>query len=339
MQVEECIWRDSKCSYIRRLPELMSVHHRSISSRLQRALCDFGFEHSFAQAALRVREHYGFEINKSAVARQSVRHACAIREMQDNRGPVGALPAKGADVLSVQSDGTMLRVATCGKDRKGKRLRKVEYREVRLCAAKRKGSATIAYEAGLRDVTGTGRLMGLVAKAGGWGLNSHVHAVGDGAEWIRLQVRSVFGEKSRYLIDLFHLCEYLAEAGETCSKTPQRWLKEQKDRLICGHAQKVMKTLKKHLEAETMSEEQAPVRCAYRYMSNREGCFFYDLAIEQELEIGSGMIEGGHKQVLQARLKLPGASWGEDTLDAFAQARAFRANGLWDSYWKRMRAA
>jgi hypothetical protein len=50
-------------------------------------------------------------------------------------------------------------------------------------------------------------------------------------------------------------------------------------------------------------EEEAPVRNAHRYVSNRQDCLDYPRALALGLPIGSGMIESGHRHVLQARLK------------------------------------
>ncbi len=171
-------------------------------------------------------------------------------------------------------------------------------------------------------------------------MDSHLHGVGDGAEWIRAQFQSLFGGQGRYLIDFFHLCEYLAEASQSCNPNkPARWMRTQKMRLKSGQSDKVIQALEPHLEDENIPDEQAPVRRAHRYMRNRPGCFFYEQAIAGNLEIGSGLIESGHRHVQQARLKIPGAAWSIESADAFAQARAFRANGLWTSYWKRNQAA
>ena len=51
-----------------------------------------------------------------------------------------------------------------------------------------------------------------VALDAGMGRQTKVHALGDGAVWIEEKVRTHFGERSSYLIDFCHLCEYLAAA-------------------------------------------------------------------------------------------------------------------------------
>ena len=108
----------------------------------------------------------------------------------------------------------------------------------------------------------------------------------------------------------------------------------QKKRLKAGRAWVVIKELQKHLETESTPEANAPVRKAFRYLSNRQDALAYQQALEDGLPIGSGLIESGHKHVLQARMKLPGAAWSIHNAEAFVRTRAFRANKLWPSYWK-----
>ena len=51
------------------------------------------------------------------------------------------------------------------------------------------------------------------------------------------------------------------------------------------------------------------------------------------LPIGSGMIESGHRHVLQARLKKAGAAWLVSSADQIAHLRVLRANQQWQSFW------
>ena len=44
------------------------------------------------------------------------------------------------------------------------------------------------------------------------------------------------------------------------------------------------------------------------------------------------MVEGGHRTVIQARLKLP-AWWKEETVDPMLALRTLRANGQWEAFW------
>ena len=88
-----------------------------------------------------------------------------------------------------------------------------------------------------------------------------------------------------------------------------------------------------HLESEDLPEEQTPVRNGHRYLSNRTDCLDYPRAIAQDLPIGSGMIESGHRHVLQARLKKAGAAWLVETADQMAHLRVIKANRQWTAFW------
>jgi hypothetical protein len=132
-------------------------------------------------------------------------------------------------------------------------------------------------------------------------LNSRIHAVGDGAEWIQLQTREVFGEQATFLCDFFHVSEYLGEAATICRPTqPHQWRRTQQKRLRRGEVQKVIAALEEHLESVGTSDEEAPVRNGHRYLNNRRECLDYPRALKLGLPIGSGMIESGHRHVLQA---------------------------------------
>ena len=86
-------------------------------------------------------------------------------------------------------------------------------------------------------------------------------------------------------------------------------------------------------------DEDAPVRSAIRYLSKRINQLDYQYAVENELPIGSGMIEGGHRHVLQNRLKISGAWWKQDNLIAMAHLCVCRANEHEDHYWEELSKA
>ena len=182
----------------------------------------------------------------------------------------------------------------------------------------------------------------------GWGLQTRIHGLGDGATWIHRQYQQIFGTcPGGYLLDFYHVCEYLAAAGAGGAATHSRWLEVQKKRLLEGHPKRVLAALEPYFEnqpndnaeAKAEAEAEAPIRAAYRYLSNRMEQLDYPTAIEKELPIGSGLIEGGHRHVLQHRLKISGAWWKEENLQDMAHLRVCRANLQEDKYWDHQRKA
>lgn len=258
-------------------------------------------------------------------------HATALRERQLARPAVRTLPPAGAATLIVETDGTLLpqvEFAPGPGDRR--KLRKVAYRETRLLAAQASGQTRTYYAISCGDLTETGEQWMQTALQAGWASHSDLHAVGDGAEWIARLSDTGFGPQGHYLVDLFHVSEYLAAAAP--ADQPD-YLSRQKTRLCTGEHAGVIAELATRLEPVTTPETAAPVRAAHRYLSNRCDQLDYPAAIARHLPVGSGLIESGHRHVLQKRLKLPGGAWLRTNSEAIAHARAVRANAGWHDYW------
>jgi hypothetical protein len=333
VSVRERIWRSQTQSYVRPLPERLGVTSRGRSRRLQRVLTDFGSEHSFVRATESVLEHYGLTLGSSAVRTATLAHAQRARAklQAEYAQPFRVLPAVGAEHVIAQADGTMICTVAPGP-RKGKRPRGWE--EMRLVAAQAKDSATTYYGATFGSVAETGQRWGHCTRQAGWGLNSQIHALGDGAEWIPIQSQEVFGKQATFLCDFFHVSEYLGDAAPSCRPArPNQWRRTQQQRLRRGEVPKVIGALAEHLEPVGTSEEESPVRNGHRYVSNRKDCLDYPRALALGLPIGSGMIESGHRHVLQARLKKAGTAWLHDQADKMAHLRVLRANAQWLSLW------
>ena len=333
VSVRERIWRSQAKGYVRVLPARLGVSPRGRSRRLERVLADFGSEHSFARASASVLEHYGFEVGASTVRRTTFKHARRAQQALEEQytQPFRALPAAGQEHVIAEADGTMICTVQSGP-RKSKRPR--EWKEMRLVAAQAKGSATALYAATFGSVADTAQRWGHCARDAGWGLNSHVHVVGDGAEWIYLQTGQVFGAQGSFLCDYFHVSEYLGAAAPTCRPAkPDQWRHTQQKRLRKGAIDKVVDALQEHLEPVGTPEELAPVRNGHRYITNRLDSLDYPRALALGLPIGSGMIESGHRHVLQARLKKAGAAWLHTNADNMAHLRVIRANNQWSSFW------
>jgi len=333
VSVTERIWHTGQKNYLRLLPAAIGVSPRGRSQRLERVLTDFGSEHSFRHAAARVLEHYGFEINASAVREATLQHAQRAGQIlqKEYEQPFRVLPATGAQQVVAEADGSMICTVAAGT-RNGKRPR--DWKEIRLTAAQALGSTEKFYAATFSEVDEVGRRWGHCARRAGWGVNSQIHALGDGAEWIRLQTSEVFGTQGSFLCDYFHVSEYLAEAAPSCrAKAPHQWRRTQQARLKRGALEKVIQALSEHLEPCGTPEELAPVTNAHRYVTNRTDCLDYSRALRLGLPIGSGMIESGHRHVLQARLKKAGAAWLVMNADRIANLRVLRANGQWLRLW------
>jgi len=169
--------------------------------------------------------------------------------------------------------------------------------------------------------------------AAGVGHQTRIHAVGDGAPWIADQIDRKLGAQATYLVDFYHLCEYLAAAAAVVAATPTAWLTEKKAWLKANRWADVLDTLRPSVEPADVADEAAPVRACVRYLANRTSQLDYRGAMDAALPIGSGEIESAHRYIIQSRLKRAGTWWTADNLANMLALRVLRANREWEAYW------
>ena len=128
----------------------------------------------------------------------------------------------------------------------------------------------------------------------GFGRGTYLHFPGDGASWIYGQIGKQFGSQGHYLIDFYHVCEYLeaaAQAPSCCGKNEHRtWTARQKEFSEDGCPEKVIESLRPHLEPEEKEDRNAPARRCLRYFINRPGQFDCSEARKRGPPVGSGEI-------------------------------------------------
>jgi hypothetical protein len=340
----EQVYRHSrKGKQLRPFSEAASVKCRSYSRPLQRAMTDFGADHSFAQVPKKLKEHYLIEVPVSSSRLLTQRHAQA---MLLGRDFVSKMSEAGVCQLIGEIDGTNVPIVEIpekqekspAKDRR--KLRKVGWREARLCLVRRPESVTALYRATMGGVDEAGKaLLDCFIEAGG-GSKTRLHCVGDAAPWIINQVEKVFSKQGSYLIDYFHLSEYLSAAAEEIIKDSKKeWLTTQQEKMKQNRVSEVVESLREAVGRCKQEARDNPVRACERYLSNHEQYFDYKTALGRGLPIGSGEVEGGHRWIIQKRLKLSGAWWKEENAEKMLALRVVRANDEWQSYWDKVRQA
>lgn len=319
------------------------VECRGYSEGLQRAMTDFGAEKGFAKAAARLKEHYGIVVPVSAMREISEEHGAQMLVAQEEAKsdwPDGP----GAPVLIVEMDGSMLPVVEVAEPGAGeapqdrRKTRRVSWKEARLALAHEPDSVTPIVGATLGSPEEAGKRLAVCALRARAGNQTKFHGVGDGAAWIIEQMEVQFGAQGQYLLDFYHLCDYLAAAGEKIAgKDKPAWMKEKKDWLKENRWKEVLAALQPFVEPAHMANAEAPVRTCFRYISNHSDFLDYQGALAAGLPIGSGEIESGHRYVFQSRLKIAGAWWKAENLKKMIALRVLRANGGWEDYWSNLR--
>lgn len=319
-----------------RNPFLESVHirNRGYSLDLQRKITDFGADIPFGQVSEKLKEHYGIEISTSAIQEITKNHAKSFKQMLERDEEK---PSKTAKCIIGEMDGTMIplvSIESVDSDIDKRKKRKTFWKEARLSFCREKDSISRITLATMGSTDIAGEQLMRCAKKVGLGEETEVHCLGDGAIWIREQVEKQFGTQATYTVDFYHLSEYLAKAGSSCSNKPKKWLHQQQQRMKTGCLKEVLRDLQKHLEGGPKKEK--PANSCYQYIKKRKGQFEYKRAIESNLPIGSGEIESSHKSIIHKRLKIPGAWWKKETAENMLALRCARANGQWRKYWEQI---
>lgn len=308
--------------------QLTGIQHRDYSHRLQRVMTDFGAEDSFQRATARLKEHYGLEVNPEAIRQQTLHHGKAI-------GAIVPVSHRAAKELVTEMDGSLIPVVQPAKSGDRRKNKTLVWREVRVCCARAVGQDSPIYGATLGTLASCSLLWAQTARSAGFNPRTYVHGVGDGAPWILEKFKENFAEQGQYLLDFYHVSEYLAGAARVIAgeKKALAWVRRQQDRLLNNQVSKVLRSLSQHLESENPAE--TPVRDAYRYIDQRRANLDYRSAREKKLPIGSGEIESAHRHLIQKRLKLSGSWWKETNAQAVITLRTARANQCWETYWSK----
>ena len=286
---------------------------------------------SFRSASHKLLEHYGFELSHEVIRTLTLKQAQRV-----NLVPSSEQTGKGVKQLIAECDGGMLPIVETGQNpgcADNRRVRKLSWKEARLCLAREKNSVTSHFRATMKSIDVVGNLWVDCAIAAGLGSQSKVHCIGDGAAWIKEQAEKAFGTQGDYLVDFYHASDYLAAAAPFFNaENPQNWMREQQARLKAGDLYLVLQQLEGHLYRDPCKEEEL-VRSCYRYLTNRLTQLDYLGAIENDLPIGSGEIESAHRHVVQKRMKKPGGWWKSENAEAMLQLLSLRSSGQWEKHW------
>lgn len=331
----------------RPVQEALGLRHGQRSLAVERALTDFGAEESFAQAAVRFEEHYGWSVGRTSILRLVEAHArraesYVARQLQAQAAAFEQPEAvrQSVDEVLVELDGCELRtgalVATGDGERtpvrKLPRRRRVEqWREVRVGLARRLDEVERTYVARMDEYPGVVTQLFQAAVGRGLGSRTTTVAVADGGNGLREELAVQF-PNLRFIYDRPHLKSHLHETAEAMGLDEERchdWVERVLCTLDAGGSEQVLAELSMH-----RGRGKTRVTQLHNHLCRLADAVHYAAYREQGWPIGSGEVESAHRYIPQKRLKLPGASWRPSTINPMLALRVLRANGWWDDFWQ-----
>jgi len=180
------------------------------------------------------------------------------------------------------------------------------------------------------------------AKKRGYGTKKFrkVVFVADGAETL-WSLQQEFFPDADVCLDWYHIVEKLWKAGKCLhregSEALAAWVAEQKKRLRHGELAAVLAELRALLEKTPRTGpgnkyRRAVLEKTVAHFDKNQARMQYQRLRRNDIDIGSGVVEGAVRHLVGVRLDGPGMRWGRDRAESILLLRCILINGQWDAF-------
>lgn len=165
--------------------------------------------------------------------------------------------------------------------------------------------------------------------------------LGDGAEWIWNLAADHFHGATQ-LLDVWHGVENMAGAGRVAlgvGEEFQSWLRQAKSKLVADGYAGVCEALGSLTAVATASPQAcASVAETLSYFAGHQERLGYAVRLQRGQSVGSGLVEGSIKQLVNLRMKRTGARWRVARVGPFVEFIALADSLEWEEYWMALAA-
>jgi Transposase len=142
-----------------------------------------------------------------------------------------------------------------------------------------------------------------------------------------------------FVLDIFHVLEHLSEAAHCFykEKSPEakRFVRDRLRMLLTGNAGQMIGGLKQILTKRPLSNTQKyTLNKVIGYLERNKQHMRYDVCLERGYPIGSGVIEGACRNLINDRLELTGMRWTVQGAESVIRLRAVYINKDWTDFWR-----
>jgi hypothetical protein len=306
-----------------------------------RMACLLGVQQSFAKAQLVLAEVAGWDLDDNTIrllVHATAAHAHASRDERDT----AAAFAQAQGDLELHVDA-------------GKANTLEGWRDVKAAvfARRERGTPMQASEWDDRDLPrpAVRSVVAAVEEAADFGPRLSAEAerleltapeafsvLGDGAEWIANLVQQHFAG-ARQVLDIHHAAQHLAAGAKavfgqgTTQTQSQGW--KGRLRLLEDGYWGVQQWVGEMAGQMPAGADGAALGDVLNYFAKRQEHLGYALRLRRGQSIGSGLVEGSIKQLLNKRLKQTGARWKVEHVGPLVELGALAAGPEWQAFWER----
>ena len=334
--------------------EALDVVGTGFSPGLRRLMARAGSRDTFKEGREDLREYAGVEVTAKDVERVAEKTGKEIAAWQEQERtavreafPLLKPPAE-IPVLSVSYDGTgipMVPWEVAG--RKGKQTDgSAKTREAKLgCVFTQTGvdaegwpvrdEASTSFVGAIEGCETFGERMHGEAVRRGLARAEKVVVIGDGAKWI-WELAALHFPGAVEIVDLYHARQHLHQvcglvnrrAGETVAGLELRWRTD----LDEGKVEKILAEAEARLPRS--GARRKAVKTELGYFRTNAARMRYAEFRDQDLFVGSGVVEAGCKTVIGKRLKQSGMEWTVAGANAILALRCCQVSGRIEEFWE-----
>jgi hypothetical protein len=180
------------------------------------------------------------------------------------------------------------------------------------------------------------------AKKRGYGTAkfSKVLFVADGADTL-WDLQAKYFPDAEVCVDWYHIVEKLWKTGKTLHRKNRKglesWVAAQKKRLRLGQLEEVLAELRTIIDATPRTGpgnkyRRTVLQKTLNHFTKNAARLQYHRLRRQDLDIGSGVVEGAVRHLMGVRLDGPGMRWGRDRAEAVLLLRCILINNQWDDF-------
>lgn len=146
------------------------------------------------------------------------------------------------------------------------------------------------------------------------------------------------GIEIHIVLDFVHVLERLWTAAwcfhDQADPAVEDWVATRAAAILNGHADAVADLITAQADRALPPDKRDAADTTARYLHNNHKHLRYNTALAAGWPIGTGVIEGACRHLVQDRLDIGGARWGLTGAEAILTLRALIDNGNFDDYWK-----
>lgn len=310
-----------------------------LTAGARRMACLAGIRQSFGHAEQLLRELAGWELDDETIRRLCHAEAAKARAGREERATAAAFAATPGDV-EVQVDAGKANTYEGWRDVKAAVFARRERGES-ACAALWDERAlpppgVRSVIAAIEDAAAFGQRCRAEARRLDLTDPAALSVLGDGAEWIWNLSRQHFPGATEVL-DIFHGIERLAAGsrqifGEGAAEATLFTDRGRTQLLEDGYTG-VEQWVGEIAGRMPAGGDGAVLGGVLNYFAGHRDRLGYALRLCRGQSIGSGLVEGTIKQLLNRRLKQTGARWKVEHVGPFVELGALANSPQWDAYW------